>query len=263
MKKLICSDLMVGLVGTKKRLCFLGATVLLPFSFTPASYANVISATDAWQYTNISSISSGSVHSDSNVSNMFGFASSNTESTNTVFNDSSTQGYWHQVTWTLNAPLTLGSFNLVASHDGTNYNANDWYTNGYRDQNYRGMSTFRLEYLDTNNIWQQLYSDNSIGTNAVLGDGQSHPVYGGGVNYTALWNLELFVDVTPTTALTWRASFEQFGPVNYHASGPRILELDGYAYAGPGPVPVPEPATLLLMGLGLMGMAGLRRAINK
>jgi len=261
MKKLIYSDLMTGLVGMRKRLCFSGIIALMFFSFTPLSHALVMSSTDAWQYTNISSISSGSVHSDSDARNMFGFYSNNTEHTNTVFNDSSAQGYWHQVEWTLNAPLTLGSFNLVASHDGTNFNPNDWYTNGYRDQNYRGMSAFKLEYKDSNNLWQTLYLNNNIGTTAVLGDGQTHPVYGGGVNYTSLWLLELFVDVTPTTAQTWRASFEQFGPPNFHASGPRIPELDGYAYTGP--VSVPEPATLLLLGLGLTGMVGIRRKMKR
>ncbi|BAN36150.1 hypothetical protein SCD_n02342 [Sulfuricella denitrificans skB26] len=94
---------------------------------------------------------------------------------------------------------------------------------------------------------------------AVLGDEQTHPMYGGGVNYTALWNLELFVDVTPNTAQTWRASFEQFGPANYNASGPRILELDGYACAGP----VPEPATLLLLSLDLTGIPGIRRKMKR
>lgn len=261
MKKLIYSDLIVGLVGMRKRLGFSGIIALLFVSFTPSSYALVISSTDAWQYTNITSITSSSVHFDSNVSNMFGYYSANTEHTNTVFNDSSAQGYQHQVTWTLNAPLALASFNLVASHDGTNYNPNDPYTNGYRDQNYRGMSAFKLEYKDSADVWQTLYLNNNIGTTAVLGDGLTHPVYGGGVNYTALWLLELFVDVTPTTAQTWRASFEQFGPPNYHASGPRILELDGYAYTGP--VSVPEPATLLLLGLGLTGMVGIRRKMKR
>jgi hypothetical protein len=257
MKKLIYSDLMAGLVGMRKRANFLGIIALLFFSVTSSSYALVISDTDVWQYENISSVSSSSIHPDSNASNMFGYYSNNTEHTNTVFNDTSAQGYWHQVEWTLNAPLTLGSFNLVASHDGTG-------APYYRDQNYRGMSAFKLEYKDGADIWQTLYLNNGIGgITALLGDGQNHPVYGGGVNYTALWNLELFVDVTPTTAQTWRASFEQFGPVNYHASGPRILELDGYAYTGPGPVPVPEPATLLLLGLGLAGMVGIRRKMKR
>ena len=257
MKRLIYCELMAGLVGMKKRLSFLGIIVLLSFSFTPSSYALVMSDADVWQYTNISSISSSSVHPDSNASNMFGYYSTNTEHTNTVFNDYSAQGYWHQVEWTLNTPTTLGSFNLVASHDGTG-------APYYRDQNYRGMRAFKLEYKDSADIWQTLYLNNGIGgITALLGDGQNHPVYGGGVNYTALWYLELFVDVAPTTAQTWRASFEQFGPANYHASGPRILELDGYAYTGPGPGSVPEPATLLLLGFGLVAMVGIRRKMKR
>lgn len=126
--------------------------------------------------------------------------------------------------------MTLGSFNLVAAHDGTNYNANDYYTNGYRDQNFRGFGAFTLQYKDDDENWQTLYSLSGIGTTAVLGDSLTHQIYGGGANYPSLWMYELYGSVTPTTADTWRASFKQYGPANGHASGPRILELDGYVY---------------------------------
>lgn len=79
---------------------------------------------------------------------------------------------------------------------------------------------------------------------------------GGGANYTSLWMYELYDNVTPTTSDTWRVSFEQYGPANGHASGPRILELDGYVYQG---TTVPEPGTMLLMGTGLAGLAASRR----
>ncbi len=223
--------------------------VIAAVSMSPA-HALVVSNSDAWQYTNISAISAPTIHSDSNALNMFGYTSSNTETTNTVFNDSSAQGTWHTVQWTLNSPITLGSFNLVASHDGTG-------SPYYRDQNYRGFDAIKLEYLDASNSWQTLYSLANIGTTAVLGDGAVHPVYGGGADYPSLWMYELYANVTPTTAATWRASFEQFGPANYHASGPRILELDGYVYEGGNTVS--EPATMLLLGAGLLGLAGLRR----
>jgi hypothetical protein len=221
--------------------------------FVAQAQADPISMTDAWQYTNMSSISVStlSLHSDSDARNMFGFTSSNTEPTNTVFNDSSPKGFWHAVEWTLTASMTLGSFNLVAAHDGTG-------PPYYRYQDYRGFGAFKLEYLDASNNWQLLYSASNIGTTAVLGDGQTHPVYGGGVTYTQEYYYELYATITPTTAQTWRASFQQFGPENYHASGPRILELDGYAYAEPNH-DVPEPATMLLLGLGLAGLAGVRR----
>lgn len=217
--------------------------------------ARLISSSDAWEYTNISSYSAATIHGDSNVQNMFGFTSFNTESTNTVFNDSSEQGYWHTVEWTLNSPITLGSFNLVAAHDGTG-------PPYYRDQNYRGFGAFTLEYKDVANTWQTLYSLSTIGTTAVLGDSVTHPVYGGGANYPSLLNVyELYASVTPTTADTWRISFEQYGVANYHASGPRILELDGYAYQNSTTVPI--PATMPLLGLGLLGLAAVRRNFKK
>ena len=229
--------------------------------FVSPAHANLISISDVWQYTNISTTSASTINWQSGALNMFGASTGSAETTNTVFNDSSAQDYWHTVEWTMNSAVTLGSFNLVASHDGTNYNPYDGYTNGYRDQNYRGFGAFKLEYKDTANNWQTLYLLSNIGTTAVLGDDATHPVYGGGANYTSLWMYELYATVTPTTADTWRVSFQQYGPANGHASGPRILELDGYIYQGGNPIP--EPATMLLLGLGLMGLAGVRRKIQK
>ncbi len=220
--------------------------------FAAPAQALLISNTDAWQYTNLASASSGTIHPNSSVWNMFGANLGSVETSNTVFNDYSAQDYWHTVEWTMNAPMTLGSFNLVAAHDDTGS------ANGYRDQNYRGFGAFTLEYLDASDNWQTVYSLSNIGTTAVLGDGQIHPVYGGGADYPNLWYYELYADVAPVTAQTWRASFQQYGPANYDSSGPRILELDGYAYQGDSVVP--EPATMILLGTGLAGAFLRRRA---
>ena len=233
----------MGVNGMKK----IGVLALLTVMvFVVPAHALLMSNTDAWQYNNISTIAAPSLHRDSNALNMFGYSSSNTESVNTIFGDTYSKGYSHTVTWTTNAPVTIGSFNLVAGHDfgGTEY----------RDQNYRGFSAFRLEYLDASNNWLVLYSVSGIGTTAVLGDEKSHPVYGGGANYPGLSEYELYATIAPTTAQTWRISFDQFGEPNGHASGPRIKELDGFTFQ-----PVPEPTTMLLLGFGLIGLAGVRR----
>jgi hypothetical protein len=222
--------------------------------FVSPARADLPSNSDAWQYTNISAISTGTIHPQSDVSNMFGASLGSADIGSTVFNDSSVQGFWHTVEWTLNSAITLGSFNLVAAHDGTG-------PPYYRDQNYRGFGAFTLEYKDVANTWQTLYSLSNIGTTAFLGDNATHPVYGGGANYPLLSVYELNASVTPTTAATWRVSFQQYGPANYHASGPRILELDGYVYQGG--ITVPEPTTMLLLGLGLIGLAGVRRKCKK
>jgi len=41
------------------------------------------------------------------------------------------------------------------------------------------------------------------------------------------------------------------------------LATEGSGIPGPGPGPVPEPATMLLVGLGLVGLAGVRRKFQK
>jgi hypothetical protein len=243
-----------------KKKIFSGLAVGVMMLGVSSAHAIQISSTDAWEYTHISSYSAGTIHPNSDARNMFGGSFGSAEITNTVFNDSSAQGTWHTVQWTLNSAITLGSFYLVAAHDGTTFNSNDPYTNGYRDQNFRGFGAIKLEYQDAANTWQTLYSLSNIGTTAVLGDGATHPVYGGGSISPNLWIYDLYTNVTPTTADTWRVSFEQFGVANYHASGPRILELDGYVYQGG--TSVPEPATMLLMGAGLAGIVAVRRKMK-
>ena len=67
--------------------------------------------------------------------------------------------------------------------------------------------------------------------------------------------LALTANVLATTARRFRAEFVQFGPRNSYASGPRIVELDGFDTYYPGrPYPIPEPSTLALLGIGALGL---------
>jgi hypothetical protein len=55
----------------------------------------------------------------------------------------------------------------------------------------------------------------------------------------------------------FKAEFDWYTHIAW-ASGPRIVELDGFNTPR-----VPEPTTMLLLGLGLIGLAGARRKFKQ
>ena len=125
---------------------FLAAMII----FVSPAHALLVSNSDAWEYTNISSITAGTIHVRSNANNMFGpilllqitftpyLTTNKAEVTGTRSN-----GPWMML-------ITLGSFNMVAAHDG---GQSPW----YHDQDNRGISAFKLEYEDASNVWQTLF----------------------------------------------------------------------------------------------------------
>jgi hypothetical protein len=169
-----------------------------------------------------------------------GYYSGSAEPISTLFADYEPEGTTHWVEWQTADIITLRSFNLVAGHD-------DIYQ---RDINYRGFTDFRLFAWDnTSSNWSEIYTYQT--------DTDGNGYYDGGPTYTNYNMLELTVNLaSPVVAQHFRAEFDQAGgPGN--ASGPRILELDGYdTYFGA--TPVPEPASMLLFGSGLAGLFGTR-----
>ena len=229
-----------------KNFLFVPLAVLVLFGFAGTSFAIPMSTDDLWDVskgstvTATSGILTPSSYWGSFPEGMFGgYNTSYIEPSNTIFADYQAAGTTHWIEWqSLNA-MTLRSFNLVASHDGAG------------NINKRGFTEFRLfARSNPGDSWTSVY------TYATDPDNDSN--YGGGTTYTNTWALELGVDLSSAiTAQYFRAEFDQAGSPS-NASGPRILELDGYDTFLDGTTPVPEPATMLLFGTGLAGLAGFR-----
>lgn len=209
--------------------------------------ALTVSSTDLWQGATVTTHSG--VHSDSKINDMFGAVTAPSEPGNTVFKDGFPTATLHSVEWTVAAAVTLRSFVLFALHDGSP-----------RDANYRGISSFKLfAYNDSTNSFESLfqYSPANPYKNSVA------PLNGivesNGYNLLALG-----VNLLPVTASKFRAEFVQFGLVDPSASGPRIIELDGFStYLSqatvPSEVPLPAALPLFASGLGVMGLLAWRR----
>jgi hypothetical protein len=208
----------------------------------PARDVPAVTTTDAWDVAQGTTVTASSViHGGSASTFMFGHSAPVPEGTNTLFGDGQAAGTVHWIEWQTTAPVTIGSFELYAIHDGA----------PTRDANYRGIRDFKLYAWDSgDSAFDILLYDASF---PFLND--IPPLYD---PIASLHPCQCALDlIAPVAQLVstdrWRAEFTQFGLVDFSASGPRIHELDGFAATS-----VPEPATLLLLGGGLAGLAGSR-----
>jgi hypothetical protein len=210
------------------------------------TYALPISPTDLWQGATVTA--STGAHSSSDLRNMFGGAFGFAEVGNAVFRDDRTAGFVHALECQTGVAVTVRSFVINAAHDGVP-----------RDANYRGFSTFRLFAWNAGtSAFDQIFSINP----AVLYRNTTAPLNGFIDTAVTINFLSMAVNLAPVTTNKFRAEFVQYSNVgNGHASGPRIMELDGFdTYQTQVSVPgsVPAPGALALLGLGLLGLGAAR-----
>jgi hypothetical protein len=185
----------------------------------------------------------------SDIRNMFGFVSGfPTDATvNTLFRDAQPTGTLHAVEWQTPAAVTLRAFTLFAAHDGLPRNATA-----------RGFSRFTLYAFNpvTSSFDLELFEllpSNPYGSTPAPALSVIETNAAGNL-------LVLGANIAPVTAQRFRAEFVQFGFFAPNASGPRVLELDGFdTFHESVATPVPEPTSLILVGLGLPGVIALRR----
>jgi hypothetical protein len=171
-------------------------------------------------------IANGPMLYGSSVRNMFGATEGQIEAAygNALFEDGDPEGTIHWVQWQTTVPVVLGSFKLYAIQDGPEYGGG------------RAFDHFSLLAKNPSGNWEEIFSaDNTVPYNYLDG-------YGLVIEYTFSSGI---------TAQEFEARFRQYGYIE-GASGPRVVELDGFA--------VPEPATICLLGLGALGLLKKRKA---
>ncbi|MDQ4127661.1 MAG: Ig-like domain-containing protein, partial [Actinomycetota bacterium] len=194
----------------------LGATV-------PTTCLTSGSTADLWDVSAGTAVTSTTgVLSGTDARDMFGgtFSTISVENGNTIFSDFQPKDFVHSIKWRTDNPVAAGSFNLIAYHDGA-------------DSENRSFTEFRLYGFDTStDQFELLYTLNP--TIPYGGDGES---VGGPRTGDVLYACG---DLPALSTDRFRAEFVQTVESS-NASGPRIVELDGFE--GTLVTPPPAPST--------------------
>ncbi|MFA5906875.1 MAG: PEP-CTERM sorting domain-containing protein [Desulfobacula sp.] len=216
-----------------KRFLTLIFTVMTFSVFSTQAWANLATDTsDLWDINQgnvVTGMYTAGVFPGSDARNMFGGEFGTVDDPgNTVFYDAQIFGpgsiAW--VSWQTPTPVKLDRFVLSVVADGN-------YPVSYN----RAIQGFNLYAGDDGSVWNPVYASGPLPT--PLG------TYDNGLYYYTID----YTFSSPITGQHFKADFI-YGS---YVTGPRIKELDGYG------IPVPLPGSMVLLGLGLIGLAGLRR----
>jgi hypothetical protein len=184
------------------------------------------STEDLWDVSEGTAVTTTSgVLSGTDARDMFGgtFSTISVEVGNTIFSDFQPKDFVHSIEWQTTSPVSAGSFNLIAYHDGAT------------SEN-RSFTEFRLYGFDTStDQFELLYTLNP--TIPYGGDGES---VGGPRTGDILYACG---DLPELSTDRFRAEFVQT-VAGSNASGPRIVELDGFVGGQDPPPPAPSTPNL-------------------
>ena len=211
----------IAFFGTTIVIVFMAGTASASTVFTPGVHDPGRSASNPFDYTNITITSNSATFAGSDVRDIFGGSFSTMEiAGRTVFADNANVVTAYQVSFTTSAPVSISGFSLYLKEDST---ATDL----------RSSTGFQLKA-----------NGNMISNVAIGSAGQSYSI-----NFGSDY-LEVSSSFAPVTASSFQAIFMSN---NNTYNGIRVYELDAQA--------VPEPTTIrlaLLSGLVLVAFARRR-----
>jgi len=194
------------------------AVCVLAFSTCWITLAAADVVTDQWdvkQGSTVTGFWAGGVYPGSDIRDMFGGQFGTIETGNTIFPDAGwLPGTAVWVSWETPSTMALGRFVLAVAADGN-------YPVSYN----RAIRGFQLYSSDDGSIWDSIYDSGPL--SAPLG------TYSNGLYYYT-------IDHTFSSAIIAKHFKAEF--IADTVTGPRIIELDGYA--------VPEPTSISLLAWG-------------
>jgi hypothetical protein len=157
--------------------------------------------------------------------------------------------YSPDMIFSFDAEFSINGDKSPSPNGNSQYNSdNVYYALGFRDVN--GKSLGYKRYVAETSYW---WTNNLDNTSLFLPNGLEHYEY----DMSSLAS-ELGIDTNDIDSIA--LAFGGYSP--WYSGSNMIVRFDNVGYSASS-APVPEPATMILVGLGLVGLAGVRRKLKK